>query len=225
MSDTTQATDTGIEVGVNGPYHVTGGVPLVRVSKVESDKGEPIAWHVDETLDAPDEYWLCRCGNSKRKPFCSGMHEKVDFDGTEAAPTDDYDDRAKTLGGSGVAIRDDRGVCTHAGFCADRITNVWKAAKVIDEDAELRDKIVAMVRRCPSGALSYLVYGVETEPDLPVQIAVQKDGPLLVTGRIRVRRADGQPFEIRNRVALCRCGNSGNKPLCDGTHKEIGFTG
>jgi CDGSH-type Zn-finger protein len=38
-----------------------------------------------------------------------------------------------------------------------------------------------------------------------------------------VHRVDGQPFETRNHVTLCRCGGSKNKPLCDGTHKEIGF--
>ncbi len=224
MSDTTQITAAAIEVETNGPYRVTGGIPLVRVSKVETEQHEPIAWHVDESLEAPDEYLLCRCGDSETKPFCSDMHLQVAFDGTETAPTDTYAERAKILGGTDVTIRDDRGICTHASFCANRITNVWKAAKKIDEDPELRDQIVAMVSRCPSGALSYLVDGVETEPDLPVQIGVQKDGPLMVTGRIRVQRSDGGSFEIRNRVALCRCGNSSNKPLCDGTHKEIGFT-
>jgi CDGSH-type Zn-finger protein len=58
-----------------------------------------------------------------------------------------------------------------------------------------------------------------------VQIAIEENGPLHVTGGITIKRSDGQPFETRNRVLLCRCGNSKNKPLCDGTHKEIGFTG
>jgi CDGSH-type Zn-finger protein len=214
-----------IEVGANGPYHVTGGIPLVRQSKVETERGEPVAWRVDERLETPDEYWLCRCGNSERKPFCSGMHSKVGFDGTETAPTNTYRERAKTLGGTQVTIYDDRGICTHAGFCANRVTNAWKAAKMIDDDPQLREQIVAMVSRCPSGALTYTVDGRSAEPALPVQIAVQKDGPLLVMGRIAVRRSDGQAFEVRNRVALCRCGGSKNKPLCDGTHKEIGFTG
>lgn len=218
-------TEAMIEVGEQGPYHVTGGVPLVRVSKVETDKGEPVAWSVDEHLDAQDEYWLCRCGQSDNKPFCAGKHKDSGFDGSEAAPTNAYAERAKTLGGTGVAIVDDRGICTHAGFCANRMTNAWKAAKVIDDDPELRQQIVEMVRRCPSGALTYTVDGEVTEPELPVQIAVQRDGPLLVTGGIRVQRSDGQTLEVRNRMALCRCGQSKIKPLCDGTHKEIGFTG
>lgn len=46
---------------------------------------------------------------------------------------------------------------------------------------------------------------------------------LWVTGGIPILRADGQPWETRNRVMLCRCGHSGNKPLCDGTHRSINF--
>ncbi len=218
-------TEVAIEVGENGPYHVTGGVPLVRVSKVETEQSEPVGWSVDEQIDAGEEYWLCRCGASDNKPYCAGKHGDSGFDGTEAAPTDTYAERAKVLGGTNVAIVDDRGICTHAGMCANRLTNVWKAAKLIDDDPALREQIVEMVSRCPSGALTYTVDGVATEPELPVQIAVQRDGPLLVTGGIRVMRADGQTLEVRSRMALCRCGQSKNKPLCDGTHKEIGFTG
>jgi CDGSH-type Zn-finger protein len=67
------------------------------------------------------------------------------------------------------------------------------------------------------------------EPDLPQQVAITIemteagpiDGPLWVSGGIPVARSDGQPFETRNRVTLCRCGLSGNKPLCDGTHRHV----
>lgn len=216
--------EVSIEVGRDGPYHVSGGVPLVRVSKLETDQGEPVGWNVDERLEAGEEYWLCRCGHSDRKPFCSGTHNDVGFDGTEAPPPGERAERAKTLGGTGVTVTDDRGICTHAGFCANRITNVWKAAKAIDDDPELRQQIIEMVSRCPSGALAYLVDGEAAEPELPVQIAVQKDGPLLVTGGVRVTSADGQTVEIRNRMALCRCGHSKIKPLCDGSHQDAGFS-
>jgi CDGSH-type Zn-finger protein len=221
---TETTTDVYIEVGENGPYHVVGRIPVVRVSKVESDQREPIAWQVDEELELAGEYWLCRCGGSDDKPWCVGRHNENGFDGTEAAPTDTYAERAKALGGTEVTIVDDRSICTHASFCANRITNVWKAAKTIDDDEALREQMVEMVQRCPSGALTLRTNGSELEPALPVQIGVQRDGPLLVTGRIRVQRSDGQTFEVRNRVALCRCGNSKIKPLCDGTHKEVGFT-
>ena len=83
-----------------------------------------------------------------------------------------------------------------------------------------------MVERCPSGALSYALEadGETVDPDLPKEVALIPDGPLWVSGGIPVERRDGQPLETRNRVTLCRCGASSNKPLCDGTHKEIGFS-
>ena len=85
-----------------------------------------------------------------------------------------------------------------------------------------------MVERCPSGALTYRLEEDEPdlEPDLPQQIVVTTEitsdgpitGPLWVMGGIPIERANGQPFETRNRVTLCNCGNSSYKPLYDGTH-------
>jgi len=208
-------TDAAIEIQANGPYVVTGSVPLVRIAR---DRDEPSGWRVVETLEAGDEYWLCRCGGSTEKPFCADVHLTNDFDGTEMAPADSYQDRAKELGGG---VLDDRSICGHASFCANRVTNVWKAAKHLDEDAELKNTVYEMVRRCPSGALTLAIDG---ELD-PVTVAIEENGPIHVTGGVAVHRSDGQSFETRNRVLLCRCGNSKNKPLCDGTHKEIGFVG
>jgi hypothetical protein len=82
-----------------------------------------------------------------------------------------------------------------------------------------------MIERCPSGALTYEVDGEQIEPDLPEQIAVIPDGPLWVSGGLEIERSDGTTLETRNRVALCRCGQSGSKPLCDGSHKDAGFRG
>ena len=58
-----------------------------------------------------------------------------------------------------------------------------------------------------------------------VQIKVLANGPLLVHGKIELVDADGNPFDIggREKVALCRCGQSQNKPLCDGAHGRCGF--
>ena len=98
-------------------------------------------------------------------------------------------------------------------------------------DTKVRSLVMAMVERCPSGALTYRIEadGPDIEPDLPQQVAVTPEitsegpiaGPLWVTGGIPVERADGQPFETRNRVTLCNCGQSDSKPLCDGTHRII----
>ncbi len=92
-------TQIGIEVTENGPYHVTGGVKLVRIDKVTNEKNEHIGWHVYEEIETEDEYLLCRCGQSETKPFCSDMHLQIGFDGTETAQTNTYAERAEVLGG------------------------------------------------------------------------------------------------------------------------------
>jgi CDGSH-type Zn-finger protein len=59
----------------------------------------------------------------------------------------------------------------------------------------------------------------------PPGISVERDGPYWVHGRVSVRSADGEAYEVRNRVTLCRCGQSENLPFCDGSHKDVGFRG
>ena len=206
---------------MNGPLVVSGGVPLYRRHDVHSEHGEPLAWEASEHLDAPDRYLLCRCGDSSGKPFCDASHAGT-FAPTDSA-SGSYDERATDLGGAGITVRDDRSICVHAGFCGTRVTNVWKEVANTDEST-VRAQVISMVERCPSGALTFRFDGEDVEPLLAAAIGVIDDGPLWVTGRIPITNSDGTTVEIRNRVTLCRCGASGNKPLCDGSHKEVGFT-
>lgn len=53
-----------------------------------------------------------------------------------------------------------------------------------------------------------------------VEITVRDNGPYLVSGTFRLQDAEGNPFETKGTVALCRCGLSDNKPMCDGSHKK-----
>ena len=56
-----------------------------------------------------------------------------------------------------------------------------------------------------------------------VKITVSKNGPLLVSGPVELKDAEGNVYPVRNTMALCRCGASTTKPFCDGTHSKIGF--
>ncbi len=217
-------TEQNVTIKANGPYLVAGSVPLVRRRPIETEHGEPIAWSNPEPVDDGVAYALCRCGGSGNKPFCDGTHASNGFDGTETAPTDDYASRASELGGTGITVYDDRGICAHAGFCGNQATNIWEMVDSTD-DTQVRSQVVAMVERCPSGALSCEIDGSRVEPDLPRQVTVITDGPLWVNGGIPVTRSDGEPLQTRNRATLCRCGQSANKPLCDGSHHEAGFRG
>jgi CDGSH-type Zn-finger protein len=211
-----------ITVIENGPYVVSGGVPLNRKSVVYSELHEPLTWRKDEALESDAAYRLCRCGQSSQKPFCDNTHARVGFDGTETAPTAPSAARARRFAGTRITMTDDSVLCMHAGFCGNHAEKVWQMMERTD-DTRVRFTVMQMVERCPSGKLGYEVDGVPVEPDLPEAISVTRDGPYWVTGGIPVTMSNGQTLEVRNRVTLCRCGQSKIKPLCDGTHVAIGF--
>lgn len=223
-----------IVVEPDGPYRVEGGIPLVNKVQVVSEYGEPLTWKTLNRLETGEEYSLCRCGHSRDFPFCDCTHAEIGFDGTETALTDTFEERKRDLpGGQGLVVKLDNYLCMGSGFCGNRLTNIRKMMSHTAEPS-VRAEIIAMVERCPAGAYTYAMQEGEPdiEPDLPEQIAVTvditSDGPIRsaywVTGNIPIERADGQPFEVRNRVTLCACGESRNKPLCDGRHRNLEST-
>ncbi len=87
------------------------------------------------------------------------------------------------------------------------------------------DRIAETILTCPTGALHFrrLDGGAQEEPNEPTTIDPRPNGPLLVRGRVRIVDKDSNLLREDTRAALCRCGASGNKPFCDGTHRTIGF--
>ncbi len=209
-----------ITIRRNGPYVVEGGVPLGRKSIVYSELHEPLTWRTGEALSADEFYRLCRCGKSAHKPFCDAAHARSGFDGTETAETSG--ENGMRIPGARVTLTDTPRRCAHAGFCGNRVEKVWDMVERTD-DTRTRFQMMQMVERCPSGRLGYELEEGPIEPDLPRQISVTKNGPYWVTGGVRIEFSDGRVMETRNRVTLCRCGRSSNKPFCDGTHSAIKF--
>ena len=224
MTDASAAPDAPvptITAAANGPLLVDGSVALYRRRAVKSEHGEPLAWETTARVETRERYALCRCGQSSRKPFCDGTHARVGFVADDRA-AGTYAERSGELGGTGITVRDDRSICVHAGFCGTRIANVWGQVPGTG-DSTVRAQVIAMIEKCPSGALTFRFEGDDVEPLLAQAIAVTDDGPLWVTGGVAVVSSDGTPLEVRNRVTLCRCGASANKPLCDGSHTTVGF--
>jgi CDGSH-type Zn-finger protein len=60
-------------------------------------------------------------------------------------------------------------------------------------------------------------------PGAGLRITLKADGPLRCFGEMQIRDASGAVAWSGDQAALCRCGNSRNKPFCDGTHRETGF--
>ena len=218
------ASEPRIRVTRDGAYEVSGDVPLARTAKIETEFGEPIGWAPDDAIDVGPSYELCRCGRSSTKPFCDGTHRVVPFQGGETADRGPRASRARTFRGEGVVMTDDRTLCEHAGHCGDRFTDVWRMIRETADPA-VRDRLCRMVSLCPSGSLESApdATSPSVEPDYVPCVAVVRDGPLWVRGGIPIESADGTTYEVRNRVTLCRCGRSGNKPFCDGSHAPAGF--
>jgi len=212
-----------VRVTKDGPYEVTGGAPLGRTAPIETEYGEPVDWEPFQPIAAGKRYRLCRCGRSSTKPFCDDSHLDG-FDGTEVADRAPRATRIETFVGDGVVMTDDLSLCTHAGFCGDRFTKVWQMIEKTADPA-IRERLKRMVSLCPSGRLDHApeLGAPAEEPAFEPSIAIERNGPIWVRGGIPVVSDDGTPWEVRNRVTLCRCGRSGNKPFCDGTHQKIGF--
>jgi CDGSH-type Zn-finger protein len=224
-----------IAVTEDGPYLIYGVLPLVAKTQIVSEYGEPLAWKKDKSIDTRSRelcgmYSLCRCGHSDDKPFCSGMHQKIAFDGTETVDVRPTAERQAAFPGDGtLSVKYDDALCSESGFCGLRSAHLRDLVHKSGQEG-VAIQVIAMIEHCPSGALTYAPNGseAEVEPDLPKQIAVTTEitadgpiaGPLWVTGNVPIERADGRLYETRNRVALCRCGKSQNKPFCDGAHRK-----
>jgi CDGSH-type Zn-finger protein len=217
-----------IKITKDGPYIVTGRVPVVREVIVAAPDGESVGWAQRETV-TDEDCALCRCGASGSKPMCDGSHALVGFDGTETASREPYADQAEVLEGPGLLVTDATDLCAEARHC-HAYGGVWHEIAETGREG-VRDRVIAQCQMCPSGR--YVAVdkesGLPLEPALPVTVGLVKDpaqscdGPIWARGGIPVEGADGFAYEVRDRATLCRCGRSSNKPFCDGSHIAAGF--
>lgn len=221
--------DAIIIVTRNGPYQVEGSIPLAKQTIVADEEGGSRDWEEGPPIEAPATYRLCRCGHSSNKPFCDDTHLKIKFDGTEVASREPYVDQAQVLEGPAEDLTDAQALCASGRFC-DPDGSIWRLIGRTN-DPRFRKLVEKMAANCPSGRL--VVWdrstGEPVEPKRDRSIGLVEDpvasvsGPLWVRGGIKVRSADGQDYEVRGRVTLCRCGQSNNKPFCDSSHITVGF--
>ena len=218
-----------ITVTRNGPYVVEGAVPMARQTIVADPQGDSREWQEGESFETQEAFALCRCGHSATKPYCDGSHVRVGFDGTETASHEPYEAQASEQVGPTVTLADAQPLCAYARFC-DVAGQVWNLVE--QEGAEAAELTVREAGLCPSGRLVVRDQqsNADIEPEFTPSIGIVSDpaeglaGPIWVRGGITVMSADGEAYEVRNRVTLCRCGASANKPFCDASHASVGFT-
>ena len=213
-----------IEVTRNGPYLVSGSLPLSEQHIVTNEEGESMDYREGRKFPVQAQFALCRCGHSANKPFCDGSHQKVGFDGTETAGHKPYLEQAELLEGPALNLTDAESLCAFARFC-DPKGRIWNLVAQTN-DPEARKVVEYEAGHCPAGRLVVWdrATGEPIEHQFTPSLGLIHDtdknvaGPIWVRGGILVISAEGKPYEIRNRMTLCRCGRSVNKPFCDGSH-------
>lgn len=217
-----------ITVTEKGPFLVYGQPPLAEQFIMPDENNE--SWYFQEGKRFSTEAEptaLCRCGASHRKPYCDGSHAKADWDPALTSPGEPLLNEAEVIEGGTLSMTDNPKYCVFARFCHPH-GDAWTLTEHSD-DPQARALAIREASMCPSGRLmawdnqSRKPFEYRFDPSLGLieDIAIGASGGLWVRGGIPIRRENGETYEIRNRVVVCRCGQSANKPYCDGTHAAI----
>ena len=141
-------------------------------------------------------------------------------------------DSEKRYKGEGLTVSWKKDLCIHSAKCANGLPKVFdpKRRPWIQLDQADKQKIMDQIDQCPSGALSYdtddaTFNVVKSEGVQDVQVDVIPDGPLAVKSDCTITLSNGSSIKRQKASYFCRCGESENKPFCDGTHKRINFKG
>jgi CDGSH-type Zn-finger protein len=205
------STETKIALREDGPL-VVANPPNLRGS-------------AGEQIETKDVAALCRCGQSKNKPFCDGSHRGAEF---SSAPDHSKIRNAEikytgTIDGRDVTIAYTPVLCSHAGECSRLARTIFNPSDkpwIKPENGSV-DDVLAVLAACPSGALRIAITDQTpqhlTTPD--VEIAVEKNGPYWVKNVPLEAEFNGVGAS-RSKYVLCRCGLSKNKPFCDGSHYD-----
>jgi CDGSH-type Zn-finger protein len=218
-----------IKVTKNGPYLIFGNLPLQKEVAATDENGDPEKWLKGEKYPGSESCALCRCGKSKNKPYCDGSHIKEGFDGTEKADNEKYAKQAEIIKGPNLDLADAQNFCSSGRFC-HRAGGTWNLTENSDDPAS-KEMAIREACNCPSGRLVAInkKTGKPIESDFKPSVSFIEDpgagvsGPIWVKGGVQIESADAKKYEIRNRVTLCRCGKSKNKPFCDGSHIDEKF--
>jgi CDGSH-type Zn-finger protein/uncharacterized Fe-S cluster protein YjdI len=136
------------------------------------------------------------------------------------------DEKKINYPGNEVSVEWDGQLCIHVGECgrADNQLFISSRKPWCQPDVVSVDEVIEVVERCPTGALTYRRADgpAERAPERNT-VVVSNNGPLYLRGELEIDGADDDMLGVRFRAALCRCGQSKNKPFCDNSHESAGF--
>ena len=122
-------------------------------------------------------------------------------------------------------------ICIHAAECVNGLPTVFDPEKKpwINIAGATPSEIIDVIDKCPSGALKYELIDLNVKKEKEenkmekTKITVMPNGPLMIEGNLTVNKNSGETIKEGEKLFLCRCGHSSNKPFCDGSHKKVGF--
>jgi CDGSH-type Zn-finger protein/uncharacterized Fe-S cluster protein YjdI len=136
-------------------------------------------------------------------------------------------DRVHAFRSTGITVTWSRGRCTHVAECVMNLPTVFEPGRRpwVDPTQASADNVARVVMRCPTGALHFeRLDGGAPEPVPSLNTVMpSRNGPIYLRGDIEVQDGTGAVLLHDTRVALCRCGQSSHRPLCDNAHQAVGF--
>ena len=169
---------------------------------------------------------LYRCGQSKSKPFCDGSHSAAGFrsDNGDAKVRNTPIQYTGEVEGKSVTVSYTPVLCGHIAECQRLHKQVFDPSQkpwIQPENGSL-EGILSVINACPSGALRVSVDGEDLHHmDSDEQsVSFVKNGPYVVKNIPLDAEFNGAGASEKEYI-LCRCGQSKNKPFCDGTHHDV----
>ncbi len=131
-----------------------------------------------------------------------------------------------------ITVRFNPNICQHSAVCIKNLPTVFDVnnSRWINVNGDTAEQIVELVKKCPSGALTYELHDVgmemaaAPEPE-PLIITIVPNGSARIVGKVRIVDLEGNLILETEKCSLCRCGLSEKKPFCDGAHKRAGWQG
>ena len=215
---------TRIKATFNGPYIVEGNTPIQETTIEKDPITQSWIYKKGKRLKSKEgAVKLCRCGHSSKMPFCDETHKCTHFNGACSAPHRPFAQDAQAVEGPNFTLLDNEMYCAFGRFC-DAFGRVWNLVRQGKKETETL--AIKETLSCPGGRLMIIdnqtgeIIEEPTHPEINIlhDAALNCMGPIYAKGGIEVVDDNEKPYEIRARQALCRCGESHNKPFCDGSH-------
>lgn len=137
-------------------------------------------------------------------------------------------DKRHTFATDAITVTWSKARCIHAAECVRRLPMVFEPGRRpwVTPDAASADRVAQVVEACPTGALQHTRHdgGAAEAAPMVNTVRLTRNGPTYLKGRLELIGPDGEVAMRETRMAICRCGASRHKPLCDNAHREAGFS-